>query len=224
MPNYQKILNGVLKKIKPKPADKKKLDDLSKKALKLVNENVKKYKAKVMLVGSITRDTWLPDKKEFDIFILFPEAMKKERMEKLGLKVGKEVISQLKGKHTIEYAEHPYVSGLVDDIDIDIVPCFEVKSTEHLKCAVDRTPFHVKYIEKNLSLKLSDEVRMLKQFLKANGMYGADAKTLGFSGYVNELLIIRYGSFLNVLKAATEWRPGEIIDLEKFWKKKIIHS
>lgn len=219
MPNYQKILNGVLKKIKPKPADKKKLDDLSKKALKLVNENVKKYKAKVMLVGSITRDTWLPDKKEFDIFILFPEAMKKERMEKLGLKVGKEVISQLKGKHTIEYAEHPYVSGLVDDIDIDIVPCFEVKSTEHLKCAVDRTPFHVKYIEKNLSLKLSDEVRMLKQFLKANGMYGADAKTLGFSGYVNELLIIRYGSFLNVLKAATEWRPGEIIDLEKFWKK-----
>ena len=67
-----------LKQIKPKPADKKKLDDLSKKALKMVNEKVKKYKAKVMLVGSITRDTWLPDKKEFDIFILFPESMKKE--------------------------------------------------------------------------------------------------------------------------------------------------
>jgi tRNA nucleotidyltransferase (CCA-adding enzyme) len=219
MPEYRKIFKQVLKQIKPKPEEKKKLEDLSKKALKLVNENSKKYKAKVMLVGSITRDTWLPDKKEFDIFILFPESMKKERMEKLGLKVGKEVISQLNGRHTIEYAEHPYVSGLVNGIDIDIVPCFEVKSTEHLKCAVDRTPFHVKYIEKKLSLKLSDEVRLLKQFLKANKMYGADAKTLGFSGYVCELLIIKYRSFAGFLKAALEWKPGEIIDLEKFYKK-----
>src|SRR4030042_6398509 len=107
MPEYRKIFNKVLKQIKPKPADRKKLDDLSKKALKMVNEKVKKYKSKAMLVGSITRDTWLPDKKEFDIFILFPPSLKDEKMEKLGLEVGKASISQLKGKHTIEYAEHP---------------------------------------------------------------------------------------------------------------------
>jgi tRNA nucleotidyltransferase (CCA-adding enzyme) len=219
MAKYQKIFKDVLKYIKPSPADKKKLESLSKKTLDMVNKEVKKYKAKAMLVGSLTRDTWLPDKKEFDVFILFPEKLKEKRMEEIGLKIGKKIISQLKGRHTIEYAEHPYVSGLVEGMDIDIVPCFEIKSTEQLKSAVDRTPFHVRYIEKNLSLKLSDEVRLLKQFLKANKIYGADAKTLGFSGYVCELLIIKYKSFLNLLKAASEWKPLELIDIEKFYKK-----
>jgi tRNA nucleotidyltransferase (CCA-adding enzyme) len=219
MQKYEKIFKSVLKKIKPSSEQKKQLDNLSKKAMGLVNEKAKKYKAKAMLVGSITRDTWLPDKKEFDIFILFPPNLKDEKMEELGLEIGKSVISALKGKHTIEYAEHPYVSGLVDGIDIDIVPCFEVECTEKMKSAVDRTPFHVRYIEKNLSLKLSDEVRLLKQFLKVNELYGADAKTLGFSGYVNELLIIKYRSFLNVLKAISDWNPGEVIDIEKFYKK-----
>jgi len=213
MQKYEKIFKSVLKKIKPSSEQKKQLDNLSKKAMGLVNEKAKKYKAKAMLVGSITRDTWLPDKKEFDIFILFPPNLKDEKMEELGLEIGKSVISALKGKHTIEYAEHPYVSGLVDGIDIDIVPCFEVECTEKMKSAVDRTPFHVRYIEKNLSLKLSDEVRLLKQFLKVNELYGADAKTLGFSGYVNELLIIKYRSFLNVLKAISDWNPGEVIDI-----------
>jgi tRNA nucleotidyltransferase (CCA-adding enzyme) len=74
-------------------------------------------------------------------------------------------------------------------------------------------------LQKNLPLKLSDQVRLLKQFLTANKLYGADAKTEGFSGYVCELLIIKYRSFLNVLRHAINWKPGEIIDLEKFYKK-----
>jgi tRNA nucleotidyltransferase (CCA-adding enzyme) len=162
----------------------------------------------------------LPDKKEFDVFILFPTSLTEKRMEELGLQLGKEIISQLKGKYKIEYAEHPYVSGLVQGIDIDIVPCFEVKSTQQLKCAVDRTPFHVRYIEKKLPLALSDEVRLLKQFLKAHEIYGADAKTQGFSGYVCELLIINYGRFLDVLKAVANWKPEEIIDIENYYQDK----
>jgi len=216
---YQKILNEILKQIKPKPEEKKKLEGLAKKTLELTKKEAKKYKANVILAGSITRDTWLPDKKEFDVFVLFPAKLTEKKMEELGLEIGKKIISQLKGEYTIEYAEHPYVSGLVDGIDIDVVPCFDIKSTEQLKSAVDRTPFHVRYIEKNLQLKLSDEVRLLKQFFKANEIYGADAKTLGFSGYVCELLIIKYKSFLNVLKEAIEWKPSEIIDIEKFYKK-----
>ncbi len=219
MVSYQKFLNKVLKQIKPKPEEKKKLETLSKKTLQITNKEAKKLKAKAILAGSLTRDTWLPDKKEFDVFVLFSPKLTEKRMEQLGLELGKKVISQLKGKHRIEYAEHPYVCGAVGGIDIDIVPCFEIKSTDQLKSAVDRTPFHVRYIEKNLPLKLSDEVRLLKQFLKANEIYGADAKTLGFSGYVCELLIIKYKSFVNILKAAVNWMPWEVIDIEKFYKK-----
>lgn len=219
MPNYQKVLKEVLNLIRPKPEEKKKLKNLSKKVLTLTKKEAKKFKAKAILAGSITRDTWLSDKMEFDVFVLFSPKLEEKKMEDLGLKIGKDVINKLKGSYTIEYAEHPYVSGLVDGVRIDIVPCFEVDSPEKLKSAVDRTPFHVKYIEKNLPLKLSDEVRLLKQFLKAFGIYGADAKTEGFSGYVCELLIIKYKKFENVLKEAIKWKPGEIIDIEKFYSK-----
>jgi len=94
-----------------------------------------------------------------------------------------------------------------------------MKSGERIKSAVDRTPFHVEYLNKNLSKKLSDDVRLLKQLCHAKKVYGADTKTEGFSGYVCELLIIKYGKFVNVLKNVVKWKPGEVIDIENFYKK-----
>jgi len=217
--DYRKVLLNVLKRIKPTKEQEKKIKSLSKKALTVVNKLAKKYKGKGMLAGSITRDTWLPDKLEFDIFVLFPESMKKEKLEKVGLEIGKSAIKKLRGSFSIEYAEHPYVSGVVEGVRIDIVPCFEVPSAEKIKSAVDRTPFHVRYIEKNLKKAQADEVRLLKQFLKAHGLYGADIKTEGISGYVSELLIIKYKNFINCLKAISKWKPGEVIDLAGFYKK-----
>lgn len=217
--NYAKILSNVYKKIKPTKEQEKKIKSLSKKALSLSNSLSRRYKAKAMLAGSITRDTWLPNKIEFDVFVLFPESMSKQKLEKIGLQLGKSVITKLKGKYEIKYAEHPYVSGNVEGVDIDIVPCFAVASAEKIKSAVDRTPFHVRYIEKNLRVKQSRDVRLLKQLLKAHGIYGADAKTEGISGYASELLIIYYKNFLNCLKAVAKWVPGEVIDLAGFYKK-----
>ncbi len=217
--NYQKILSKVLNKIKPKETEEKFLTELSQKTLEITKEKAKKYHAKAILAGSITRNTWLPGKREFDVFILFSPDLPENKLEEYGLLVGREVVKQLKGKFSVEYAQHPYASGLVQGVDIDIVPCYEVESAEKIKSAVDRTPFHVRYIEKNLPSTLSDEVRLLKQFLTANKIYGADAKTEGFSGYVCELLTIRYGGFTEVLKAASNWNPGEVIDLENHYKK-----
>ena len=219
MAKYSKILRNVLKKIKPSDEERKALNLVIKKCLKVAEKEAKKFKAKPIIAGSVTRDTWLPGKKEFDVFILFPTSLSVEQLEKKGLQVGKNIIKQMKGSFRVEYAQHPYVSGNVEGIEIDVVPCFNVATTENLKSAVDRTPFHVEYLKKNLPLRLSDQVRLLKQFLTANKLYGADAKTEGFSGYVCELLVIKYKSFLNVLKQAIKWRPGEIIDLEKFYKK-----
>lgn len=216
---YQKILDRILLKIKPKKSEENHLITLSQKTLEITREKSKKYQAKAILAGSITRNTWLPGKREFDVFIIFPPDLPENKLEEYGLLIGKEVVKQLKGKFSVEYAQHPYGSGLVEGVDIDIVPCYEVESAENIKSAVDRTPFHVRYIEKNLPLTLSDEVRLLKQFLTANKIYGADSKTEGFSGYVCELLTIRYGGFLEVLKAVSSWKPGEIIDLENYYKK-----
>lgn len=220
MKNYQKVLNVVLEKIKPSKEEENKLKTISKSALKITKKEAKKYKAKAMLAGSITRDTWLPGKMEFDVFVLFPIKLPEKVLEDFGLRVGKNVIEKLKGKHRVEYAQHPYVSGNVQGVNIDVVPCYDVKTPERMKSAVDRTPFHVKFIEKNLAKKMSGEVRLLKKFCHANGIYGADAKTEGFSGYVCELLIIKYRSFVNVLKNALDWNPGEVIDIKKYYTPK----
>jgi tRNA nucleotidyltransferase (CCA-adding enzyme) len=219
MAGYSKVLKEVLKKIKPSAEEKRRLNSIARRCVSLAKKEARKFRAKPMMAGSITRDTWLPGKTEFDVFILFPPTMTIKQLEKRGLGVGKKIIEKLGGSYKIEYAQHPYISGKVDNARIDIVPCFDVKTTEKLKSAVDRTPFHVKYLQKKLPLSLSNEVRLLKQFLTANKIYGADTKTEGFSGYVCELLVIKYRNFLNVLRQVEKWRPGEIIDLENFYKK-----
>jgi len=216
--NYAKVLKEVLKDIKPSAEEKKRINSVAKKVLALAKREARKYKAKPLIAGSITRDTWLPGKMEFDLFIMFPEKLAGKRFEEAGLKVGKAIFEKMKGAWKIEYAQHPYVSGSVDRIEVDIVPSYDVKSPEQLKSAVDRTPFHVKYLQKHLPLKLSDEVRLLKQFLTANGIYGADTKTEGFSGYVCELLIIKYKKFVSVLQNFVKMKPGDVIDIENYYK------
>ncbi|MFH8080446.1 MAG: CCA tRNA nucleotidyltransferase [Candidatus Aenigmatarchaeota archaeon] len=216
---YDKILKEVLKKITPKSKEEKKIKSLSKKILETANHLSFFYGAKAILAGSLTRNTWLPNKNEIDVFILFPKNLSIKHLEENGLEVGKKIVEELGGKWTIEYAQHPYIRGTINGINIDIVPCYKLEKGEKIISAVDRTQFHVEYLENKISKKLSSEVRLLKQFLKANGLYGADAKTNGFSGYLCELLIIHYKNFLNFLEAAKNWRVKEIIDIENQWKK-----
>jgi len=215
----KKVIDSVLKEIVPSSSEKERIEKLASSVLRKTNQESDKYGAHAIIAGSLTRDTWLTGKMEFDIFILFPKTMKKKDMEKAGLEIGKRVIKSMKGSYHIDYAEHPYVSGTINKIDIDIVPCYHLNSTSELKSSVDRTPFHVRYVERKLPKKLSNDVRLLKKFCGAHGLYGADTKTEGFSGYVCELLIINYGSFLKAMKAVSKWSYGEIIDIESFYKK-----
>ena len=219
MATAAKVQKDVLGQIKPNRDQRKQIETVSKKALALANKFSKKYKGKAMLAGSITRGTWLPDKMEFDVFVLFPEKLNQKQLEKAGLDVGKKVIDGLKGKHELRYAQHPYVSGTIDGVSIDVVPAFAVESADKIKSAVDRTPFHVKFVDKKLPKKLADDVILLKKVLKNADAYGADTKTEGYSGYVCELLVIHYGGFTNLIKAAKNWKPGEVIDIQGDWDK-----
>jgi len=102
------------------------------------------------------------------------------------------------------YAEHPYVTVdyLVKNhiIKIDIVLFFDLE-LEYIKnngpvTAVDRSPWHGRFIKENLSQEQKNDVRVLKQFFKANNCYGDKSAVgkVGFIGYSAELLIHRYGS------------------------------
>jgi tRNA nucleotidyltransferase (CCA-adding enzyme) len=156
----------------------------------------------VRLVGSVAKDTYLGDP-DIDVFILFPEDTPRDTLEKVGLSIGRTVVE---GEE--RYAEHPYIHGIFQGFQVDLVPCYLLPDALHIKSAVDRTPFHTDYILSNLRPEQHDQVRLLKQFLKGVGVYGADAKVCGFSGYLAELLVLKYGDFQGAISAGSTWYSG----------------
>ncbi len=207
------LLKKVLKKVKPSAKKEKSVSELREKLL----STAKSFSARAMICGSVAKGTWLADKNELDLFLLFPENLTREDFEKKGLETAKKIASKLKAKWELEYAEHPYLKALAkhgkEIFDLDIVPCYDAPA-EKIKSAVDRTPHHVKFILENISAEQKDQTRLLKKFLAGAGCYGADLRTSGFSGYLSELLILKYGNFLKTLEAAISWTAGTSIDLK----------
>ncbi len=210
---YQAVLQKVLNRIKPSEEERKNALKLFESIARFIQ---KQYGREAHLMGSVAKDTFLKDDKDLDIFVFFDPDVSREELEKEGLEIGRAVFERFKGKNVVvAYAEHPYTKGVIDNYEVEIVPAYRIKSAEQIKSAVDRTPFHTEYVLRNLEAR--DDVRLLKAFLKSIHAYGSDLKTAGFSGYLCELLIIHYGSFLELLKAAQRWRYQEIIDHEHFW-------
>ena len=161
-----------------------------------------------MLVGSVAKGTYV-GQPDIDLFMLFPVETERSELERVGLRIGEDV---LRGE--VRYAEHPYMHGTFKGFEVDLVPCFEITDTTALRSAVDRTPFHTRYVLGKLTDEMRDQVRLLKRFMKGIGVYGAEARVQGFSGYLTELLIIRFGDFAGVVRSAKGWRPGAIMDVE----------
>ncbi len=207
------LLRKVLKKVKPSAKKEKLVSELREKLL----STAKSFSARAMICGSVAKGTWLADKNELDLFLLFPEDMDRKEFEQKGLGIAKKIASKLKAKWELEYAEHPYLKALAkhgkEIFDLDIVPCYDAPA-EKIKSAVDRTPHHVKFILENISEEQKDQTRLLKKFLAGAGCYGADLRTSGFSGYLSELLILKYGNFQKVLESASNWAAGTSIDLK----------
>ena len=99
----------------------------------------------------------------------------------------------------LRYADHPYVEAYVDGVKFNIVPCYNV-SFGDWKSAADRSPFHTSYVFSNLNQEKKNQVRVLKKFLKSLKIYGAEISIEGFSGYVCEVLILKFGSFLSTIQ------------------------
>ncbi|MBC7079538.1 MAG: CCA tRNA nucleotidyltransferase [Methanothrix sp.] len=192
--------------MKPSEEERGQLERISSDLLHRVEEiaAARNVACRGILVGSAARNTWLSGDRDIDIFIAVPEDG--------NLGDALEIAREIAPVHEERYAEHAYVHARIDGFDVDLVPCYDVRDPSKIKSAVDRTPFHSRYVSERIR-GLEDEVLLLKQFMKGVGVYGSDLRTGGFSGYLAELLVIRYGSFLRVLEGASSWRPGTRINL-----------
>ena len=83
---------------------------------------------------------------------------------------------------------------------------------------IDISPLHTVFVKKHK--KLNDEIRLAKQFCRAQDCYGAESYINGFSGYSCELLVIHYGSFKKLARKAAKWKPKVVIDILKKYKGK----
>ncbi len=157
---------------------------------------------RVLVAGSAARGTFLSDRLDIDLFMLFPPELPRERLREEGLALGRAVLTDT----STRYAEHPYLRGSFEGFQVDAVPGFAVEDPSHPISPVDRTPFHQEYLARRETEQQVGEVRLAKQFLRALGVYGSEARTEGFSGYLLELLVLEFGSFRGLLKAARSWR------------------
>ncbi|MEM2661184.1 MAG: CCA tRNA nucleotidyltransferase [Nitrososphaeria archaeon] len=213
------IIHPVLMKIKPDENDKQRfyrVYEFARKELEAcLNRYLGNYFVEVSLQGSVAKDTFLKSQSDIDVFILF-NPNKNITIEWFESLLIPKIIDCFKNhEYTLNYATHPYISLYIDNIEVNIVPAFKVKAPNKIISAVDRTPFHTEYVKTHLSEAQKDEVRVLKQFLKAWKLYGAEIEVQGFSGYLTELLIIAYNSFYDLLRNAVEWRAYKTcIDIE----------
>jgi len=217
--SLEEIRAEVLKRVNPSESERKKVQDLAKMLTSEVEKEAKerKLEADVRVEGSVAKNTWLRDCPEIDVFIQVPKTVPREAFKTVCLEIAKKATE---GYEQIErFAEHPYLEAIMNNVWVNIVPCYRVKQGKWIS-ATDRTPFHTDYVKQYLDEKLGEETRLLKRFMKGIGVYGAEIKVGGFSGYLCELFVLHYGSFDEVLRAAGNWKEPIIIDHKGHYKNR----
>ncbi len=216
----EKICAEALSKITPKRKEREETLSFTEKLLKNLDERLRSAGIEatdVNVQGSIAKDTWLAGDKDIDVFIALPKTAGREAFKKV-----LEVAKSLAGERWVEaYAEHPYIEAEIEGYRVEFVPCFKIERPEERASSVDRTPLHTAYVKNRLNPQAKGEIRLFKQFARGTGVYGAEIKVKGLSGYLCELLTLHYKSFLNALQEIASWRLGQVIDVENLYEGRV---
>jgi tRNA nucleotidyltransferase (CCA-adding enzyme) len=210
----QEITQRVLKQISPTVEDRAKVEAITRELEQKVDLACREegIQAVVRVEGSVAKDTWLHENPDIDIFMRLPTSIPRKDLGEVGLRIAKKAAGSY--KQLERFAEHPYLEIFVEGYRVDIVPCYDAKPGEW-QSATDRTPYHTDYVKQHLTTGLRGEVRLLKRFMQGTDVYGAEIKVGGFSGYLCELLIMKYGSFAETLEAFAQYKKRIIIDIEE---------
>lgn len=189
----EELRKEVLRSISPSPVEIERVEVATIALLDRIDgaiDDLDIPNARTVLTGSVAKGTYLKDP-DLDVFILFPIGTDLEIMKEKGLLIGSKVLEDA----DLSYAQHPYMHGRFMGFETDVVPAMDIPKGERIITAVDRTPHHTEFINRNLDPGVRQDVMLLKAFLKGIGSYGAEDTVSGFSGYLTELLIIALGSF-----------------------------
>jgi tRNA nucleotidyltransferase (CCA-adding enzyme) len=216
MPDHSTIISKVLSICEPTHSEETRIAKVALEAKAHVDRYVAELDDVVEVVfgGSYAKGTWLPHHADIDIFVKIKPSVGIEKFEEMGIEIGSKALKKYGPK--LRYSDHPYVEVFVKEVRVNVVPCYDVKQGSWLSAA-DRSPFHTQHISSHFDNEKKRQARLLKKFFKSVGIYGAEISTEGFSGYVSEVLILKYSSFENVLRsAANDWQERQIIAVSDY--------
>ena len=186
---------------------KKEVQEVSSIAKEIISK-IKIKDAKAVLGGSGAKNTWLPGKKEIDIYVKFNYKKYKDKSDKLSELVYPKIKKTFKKVQKL-HGSRDYFQVFKDNFTIEIIPILDIKKADEAKNITDISQLHVDYVKKHS--KLANEIRLAKTFAKAQEVYGAESYIRGFSGYVLELLVINYGGFKKLVNTASKWKELTVI-------------
>jgi tRNA nucleotidyltransferase (CCA-adding enzyme) len=196
MKHIDQVISQALILCEPQSKDSMKLHKIAQQVTDMIDKSITTIDDDrilgVSVGGSYAKGTWLTEDNDIDFFVKINPNVNKREFEQLGTRIGLSALS--KYRPYLRYSDHPYVEAKIQKVRINIVPCYQVNRGQW-KSAADRSPFHTIFMTENLDEKMKGQVRILKRFLKSIGIYGSQLSVGGFSGYVTEILILRYRSF-----------------------------
>jgi|GEM_PF-2454522 len=194
--SLEKTIERISLKINPSDKERKAASLAVEAALKICRKACKN--SEPIVCGSFAKDTYLSGIRDIDLFLIVSDGKAAEVEGLLDAEACARALSPKKSEK--KFASHEYFTCEFKGLNFDIVPAYRFKQGEELRSAVDRTPLHAEYV--NANLKNREAARLFKAFSRGIGVYGADSKNQGFSGYLCELLAIRHETFEGILRAA----------------------
>jgi tRNA nucleotidyltransferase (CCA-adding enzyme) len=209
------IFLKILDEIKPSAEETSMINQVSRKITKTLESNAKELGVTIeaVLGGSSSRGTNMKGNFDLDFFVRFGSEKDINEHYKL-------LITKSFDGFKIVHGTREYFKGIYEGYNVEFVPSIKYDSPIKAENSADISFFHINYLKKKFDKnpELKNEVLLLKQFLKANYIYGAESARSGFSGYVCELLIIYFKGFYNLLEYFEVAKPKVVVDIEKHYK------
>ncbi len=210
-----KLLSKSLGEIKPTQNEERHLSNVVSEFLEKLNSSLSSGKA--VVGGSAAKGTWLRNKYDVDVFVVYDYKIFSGKSDSLSEILAKDVVKKFPKAERL-HGSRDYFKINFKGFEFEVVPVLNIKNAKMAKNITDVSLLHAKWVMKHK--KIADDIRLLKQFCKSANVYGAESYIRGFSGYICEILVIYYGSFLDALKAGAKWNGKVILDVENHYKGK----
>ncbi len=220
----KKLREEVLKKIKPNKTEQEILENIVQRFITRIRRASKrlKYNCDFFIGGSFGKNTYLKTSSDVDLFCRFSQEYEDDKLsEYLSNILTEAKFDFKKQKGSRDYFSLSFRSKGIKLI-FEIIPNRIINSLEEAVNTTDISPLHISFLNTKAkeNKNLCDEIRLTKQYFKANNLYGAESYINGFSGHSIDILISYFGSLSNLIMDAKSWDEETFIDVNNFYSNK----